>query len=401
MRVLMVTPRFPLPLRRGDQVVAYHRLRTLSRDHDVTLATFVDGSESAEDIATIRDMCRDLYLVRLTPWQSLLSVTRHAAQRALPLQLGYYQAQTFGDLLRFLIEGEDFDVLHGILLRVAPYLLPYASRTLLELVDSMELNFRRRLEVSAGPSRLVVAEEHRRLARYEPVLARRFPQVSVVSELDRSALGRADALVLPNGVVVSKSGRLGSERPARVVFSGNLGYHPNREAIRWLLGDVWPRIRLGVPEAELRLVGTSPERSLLRLSGKDGVLVTGDVPSVAAELAAARVAVAPMRSGSGIQNKVLEAMAVGTPVVVTPFATGGLTAAPGREYLVESTAERFAERVIALLKQPDLARTVGMAGLEYVDRHHSWEAAAQRIGDVYRQLRRNPAPWHGLAEVRA
>lgn len=400
MRVLLVTPRFPFPLRRGDQVVGYHRLRALSESHEITLASFVDGSETEEDIEAVRGLCRDLFLVRLTPWQSLLSVTRHAAQRALPLQLGYYQARTFGDLLRFLIEGDDFDVVHGILLRVAPYLLPYANRTFLELVDSMELNFRRRLEVSGGPSRAIVAEEHRRLARYEPLLARRFSQLSVVSETDRAALGRADALVLPNGVVIRED-KVNEPRLPRVVFSGNLGYHPNRAAISWLLDEVWPRVRAERPDAELRIVGTSPDRTLLRQSGKHGVTVTGDVPSVADELAKAAVAVAPMRSGSGIQNKVLEAMAVGTPVVVTPFATGGLNAVPEREILIEGAAADFAARVVELLNQQERARALGLAGLSYAKRQHSWDAAGQRVSEVYRQLVCNPAPWHGLTEVRA
>ncbi len=394
MRVLFLCPRWPYPVRKGDQVVAYHRLRTLSRQHELTLVSFADRPLSPAELAPVAKYCKKIYVIQTSRVERALAAVQGAFNREVPLQVSYFESRQLTGLLQHLLASGDFDVVHSLLLRLAPQLVPFAGRVVLELVDSMELNFRRQLSETRSPwRRLLVREEHRRLAGYEAAMAERFPQRTVVSELDRVHTG-VDTQVLPNGVVIPHALPGGAARaPARLVFHGNLAYHANQAAVSWLTSEVWPLLKARLPEVELYLVGASPPPWMLKLAAEPGITVTGEVPSIAEILRGATVALAPMRSGSGIQNKVLEAMAQGLPVVATTYAIGGLGPESLAAMVTADDAEGFAEATLNLLANPLRRAAMGQAGHDYVARHHSWERAATRIEQLYWRATHNPAPW--------
>ncbi len=394
MRVLFVCPRWPYPVRKGDQVVAYQRLRTLSRDHDITLVSFSDRPLAPSEIEKVAAFCRSVYIVKTSKWERAAAAVSSAFRRDVPLQVSYYDSEQFTGLVDHLLSSGEFDIVHSLLLRLAPSLQKFAGRVVLELVDSMELNFRRQLQVALKPwRRLVIKEEHSRLMRYEAAMAKNFPQRTAVSELDRELLGD-ETLVVPNGVVVpAEVPPEMSRRPTRLVFHGNLGYHANCAAVAWLMEEVWPRVTAARPDAELFIVGSNPPPWIQRMNALPGVTVTGDVPSVADVLKHCAIALAPMRSGSGIQNKVLEAMAAGLPVVATSYATGGLGDGSEQAMLVANEPAAFAERILALLQDGGFRQQLGLAGYRYVARFHSWEAAAARIEGLYWRAARSPSPW--------
>ena len=191
----------------------------------------------------------------------------------------------------------------------------------------------------------------------------------------------------------------GATRRFDLVFSGNMGYAPNAQAARWFVEECLPLVRASVPEASLAIVGARPLRTVRALGRVPGVHVTGYVDSVARALNEAAVAVAPLRAASGIQNKVLEAMACGRPVVTTALGLGDIEARPGDEVIVADGAEPFARAVVELLRSPERAEALGRRGRDFVVRRHSWERAADAVEDVYRLvLERGRSP---AAAVRA
>jgi glycosyltransferase involved in cell wall biosynthesis len=227
----------------------------------------------------------------------------------------------------------------------------------------------------------VFACEAARLARAEAELLARGVPCLVVSAGERAALGgAANVRVVPNGVDGAAFPYRPDGRPAaRLVFAGNLGYFPNVDAATWVARDVLPRVRAAVPAPELRLVGARPARAVRALARLPGVSLAAAVPAVAPELAAASLAVIALRAGTGLQNKVLEALATGTPVVATPRATEGLDVRPGEHLVVAEDAAGLAAAAIALLRDPERARALGRAGRALVERCYRWEDSAAGV----------------------
>jgi glycosyltransferase involved in cell wall biosynthesis len=229
--------------------------------------------------------------------------------------------------------------------------------------------------------RLMRAQEERNSRKLEHWAVRAYDLVVTPSAHDARMLP-GDVRVIPNGVDSQRFQPTPVPAGPRMVFTGALHTLPNREGIVWFCSEIWPRIRAQVPEAQLDIVGSRPPSEVIALERLDGVTVHADVPTVEPFLARARVAVVPLRIGSGSRLKVLEALAAGRPVVGTSIGVEGLDAVPGRHLLVEDEPEMFAGAVVRLLADDGLVQAQVEAGRELIDRSYSWA----RIGREYATL---------------
>lgn len=394
MNILFLCPRWPFPIRKGDQVIVYHRLKELSKRHKITLVAFSSSLPSNADIEAVAPFCEAMHLIRTRPLERALKVLSSGFDRNIPLQVTAYDTASADGLVEHLCASGKFDIIHAFLLRVAPYVVKYSERVVLELIDSMQLNFKRQ---SNGKQpfwkKFLVREEASRLHAYEVALASKFKHVTVVAERDRESIGIDGVQVIPNGVDLALPAS-GFRTNGRVIFTGNMSYHANVEAARWFVHEVWPCVLRERPDAVLRIVGTSPAKEVRALAEFSGVVVTGDVPSIRMELSAASVAVAPMRSGSGIQNKVLEAMSCYLPVVGTSDAMCGLPQTTRDALTCADTPEDFAREVVRYLGAPDLASAAGLKASLAVRDHHSWESAAWRVEALYERAALSASPFH-------
>lgn len=383
MNLLFLTSRVPCPPLKGDQVVAYNRLKTLGRRHSITLVTLFARRSDLDGIEPLHRYCSDIVAIPLPTWRSCANAAA-AVFSNVPFQVAYYRSGRFARAVADLTTTRRFDLVHSFLLRVAPCAGVSATPSVVELIDSMQLKFARDLPRAHGPLQLATAEELRRLRRYEPVAARGADAVIVTTEEDAAAIATGRVAVVPNGVDLADFAPDRSVREsATIVFSGNLGYGPNVEAARWFARECFPRIRASLPDARLVLAGAEPASAIRHLGTAQSVEVTGAVPAMARVINRAAVAVAPMLNGSGIQNKILEAMACGVPVVATTRAASALCARSGVEIVVADEASAFALAVVEILRKPELAREIGEAGRHYVIAHHSWEAASHAVEAVY------------------
>jgi glycosyltransferase involved in cell wall biosynthesis len=256
-------------------------------------------------------------------------------------------------------------------------------------VDALSVSYGRRVAIESPWRRPALAFEVRRLARYEERLLRSEARCLVVSEADRRLLGSAGgrASVNPNGVDLAAFPFMPDQGTSgRIVFVGNLGYSPNSDAALWFATEVLPGVRTRVPESELVIVGPRAPRRVLNLAARPGVVVAGIVPDVHDALIAARVAIAPLRAGAGIQNKVLEAMAAGVPVVGTSLAVGGIDVVPGTHCLVADDPAGFAEAVASLLTQAELRHRIASAARDLVVARYTWERSVADLETIYREV---------------
>jgi sugar transferase (PEP-CTERM/EpsH1 system associated) len=389
MRVLYLTPRFPWPPLKGDQLIFYQRLRLLGPRHEITVLSFVEDDQEAAGAAHIAPFCERIETVSLPFWRSVLNVATAAPFSSVPLQVLYFRSAEYRRKLRTLLAEGSFDLVHANFHRLGSYLDDTTLPVVLELMDSMTLRMERNAVLERPPKKWLYAEELRRMRGYEPALANRADEVIVVAEQDRAKIPHGNVNVIPNGVDTDAfTPRPDAREPNTIVFHGNMSYEPNVHGATWFVREVLPRIRAREPRVKVLIAGSKPSRAVLALAGEPSVEVTGFVESMPGTLARAAVAVAPLRSGSGIQNKILEAFAMGLPVVTTPTGIGGIAARADEHALVAADAEAFADAVVRLMQEPDLAERLGTAGRALVLARYSWERAADDVDAIYRRVTR-------------
>jgi sugar transferase (PEP-CTERM/EpsH1 system associated) len=239
--------------------------------------------------------------------------------------------------------------------------------------------WRQYAERSAFPMSAVYAREQRTLLEFERRIARASSENVVCTPLEervfREQIPGASCTVLRNGVDLERfHPRDNAPRVGEIVFTGVMNYHPNAEGCAWFAREILPQLRAVQPEAHFTIVGASPNAAVRRLAGLPGVAVTGAVPDTRAYLRHAAVAVAPLRIARGIQNKVLEALAMALPLVGTTSATQGVEGVAGRDYLVADEPGAFVAALAHLLHHPARARELGAAGRSFVERSCDWES---------------------------
>lgn len=396
MNILFVTPYIPSLIR----VRPYNLLRALAaRGHRVTLLALQPPSDAAEPLDALRAVCAAVHVVPHGRGRTLLNGLAALPSRT-PLQAAYSRSAEFARRARAVIAAEPFDAAHvehlrGALLADALDSLP----VVFDSVDSIALLFEKVLKDAPTPkSRLLAALDLGRTRRFEGQLTARFAQVAVTSAADRAALvtlgcDPTRVTVIPNGVDLDYFQPQDVERdPLRLVFTGKMSYHANVAAVEDLANTIMPLVWKHQPDANLQIVGKDPAPVIQALGQHPRIHVTGYVPDLRPYLARAAVAVSTVRYGVGIQNKVLEAMAMATPVVCSPQASSALTAQPGRDLLVGETPEAIAAHIVALLNAPERRAALGAAGRRYVEAEHTWDSAAARFEGLYEMAARQRRP---------
>lgn len=394
LRILFVSPYLPSLIR----VRPYNLIKALAeRGHDITLLALEPPADDTSGLDSLRTWCSCVRTVPLPRWRTLWNAVRALPGQQTPLQAAYSRSPEMAALIQETQAGASFDIAHVEHLRGAEL-----SRSLngmpvvFDSVDSITLLFERARQF--GPtrrSRLMARLDLGRTRRYESRLLKRYARVLVTSPQDKEALARLSSaegsenrlVVLPNGVDLHYFSPLEAPRdPATLVFSGKMSYHANLAAALDLASQVMPHVWAHWSDARLIIAGKDPPPALLALTADPRIQVTGTVPDLRPYLAQATVAVSPIRYGVGIQNKLLEAMAMATPTVSTPQATAALQVEPGRDLLVADTPQALAGAVIGLLADNTLRQQIGWAGRRYVETYHNWRTSASDLEEVYREV---------------
>ena len=401
MRVLFITPYIPNALRTRP----FNLLKELAGRHEITLLTPAFSGEEMDEAEQLSLQIPGL-AVKAVFCPKLQSLTQClvALSYGLPMQSRYCYSPALIKAARELLGAKRYDLIHIEHLRAAYLGLELAPAATIPIVydavDSISLLVERTLRHGPIRQRAISLVELAATRRYEGELVGKgyFSKVCATSREDAAALEQLAGLekegstgqvvTIPNGVntALFSPPPPGTQRePATVVFSGKMSYHSNAAAARYLIKEIWPRVRLARQDAQLWIVGSQPPGDLLARSGRHGVTVTGYVPDLPAYLQSATVAVAPLVYSVGIQNKVLEAMACATPTIASSQVTRSINTTDGQEmYLVPpGEAAKFAHRIIELIENPAKASQMGEKGLDFVLRHHTWEKAASQIEELW------------------
>jgi sugar transferase (PEP-CTERM/EpsH1 system associated) len=383
--ILYLVHRLPYPPNKGDKVRSYHLLKHLVRDHRVFLGTFVDDPDDERHLDTVRALCAGTHFVRLNP-----SATRLLSLRGLltgeALSIPYYRNAGLQAWVDRVLADEAIDAIVLFSSPMAQYVPPHPSvPVLLDFVDVDSAKWTQYAQTHSGPKAWIYGREGRRLLDFERRAAlaatRGFFVTDSETELFRRLAPDCRDRVEPmcNGVdadffrpdATMPSPYRDGERA--LVFTGAMDYHPNEDAAIWFAQEVMPLLKRHRPSVRFHVVGRAPTAAVQVLAS-DSVAVSGTVPDVRPYLQHAAVVVAPLRIARGIQNKILEAMAMGRPVVASTECAGPIAARVGDELLVAATAAQFAAQIERLLANPDDGARFGTAARQRVVDDYSWQA---------------------------
>jgi sugar transferase (PEP-CTERM/EpsH1 system associated) len=401
MDLLFLVPYVPNLIR----VRPYNLIRSLTaRGHRVTLMTLSNGEE--DDLAELREHCHRVYAYNLPTWRSLYNVFS-AIPTSTPLQSMYCWQPALAHRSTEIIKNGNkqipYHVIHIEHLRAARYglhLKEHLNNLDLQIplvwdsVDCITHLFDQAAARSQKKvSRFLTRFELGRTRDYERYLIGQFDRVLVTSQVDQRALlslapsdnPPPSISVLPNGVDLAYFAPDSSvaRQDATLVVSGKMSYHANVTMVLVLVNEILPLVWERRPEVKLWIVGKDPSNEIKNLAQHPAITVTGTVDDIRPYLRAATIAVAPIQYGAGIQNKVLEAMACGAPVISTSQATSALEVQPGQDLLVADQPAEFAETILALLDDREQQRKLSAAGRRYVEQHHNWDHIAARLEEIY------------------
>jgi sugar transferase (PEP-CTERM/EpsH1 system associated) len=392
--LLLLIHRIPYPPNKGDKIRSYHLLKHLARHYRVHLATFVDDPDDWQYVPHVEALCASSHFARMNP---LLARVRSlgALLKNRSLSLEYYRDAKLAHWVRQTVAAHRIERVLVFSSAMAQYADTYRdARRVVDFVDVDSDKWRQYAEKKSFPMSWLYRYEARQLLRYERQVARDYDASLFVSapeaELFRQLAPESSARIghFSNGVDTDyfsphephASPYAAGERA--LVFTGAMDYWPNVDAVQWFCDDVFPVLRERFPELRFYIVGSRPAPAVQALAQCPGVKVTGTVPDVRPYIAHAAVAVAPLRIARGIQNKVLEAMAMATAVVVSPQALEGIDAIPGSELVLAEDAPAFAEAVATLLEGLDsAAAAIGQAARAKVQRQYSWSSNLACIGE--------------------
>ena len=393
LNVLVVDRTPPSSLTQGGSLIGRHVFGRLSRRHRLTLLSPV-AATARPDLEVLRDMFEDIHLVTVRAPIAAIGGWFEAEAAMRTPSVAPADARRIAAVARTLAQDGGFDAIHVRQLPMAPYGRAFGlTPRLLELVDSETLGSRRTAREAAADGRhrrrairtgaraaLARVVEGRAVAGYRTVTA--------VAEADAAAIRalapRSAVEVIPNGVDAGHFAPMDlPEQPDTLTFVGAMDFPPNVAAARFLVEHVMPRVR--TPGIHVRLVGRSPAPAVRVLAERPGVEVTGEVDDVRPWLSTTSLVVCPMVSGSGIKNKVLEAMAMARPIVATPVALEGVEGTAGTVAAAEEPG-RLAAEIDRLLGDPATRREMGARGRALVVERYSWEACADAYERIYERI---------------
>lgn len=388
MKIFVLLPRIPYPLEKGDKLRAFNQIKQLAKHNEIVLCALNDNSQVSEQDAfrALQPYCQSINFIKISKPQIVLGLAR-AFFKGLPMQCGYFYNRKAVKKINALIEKHKPDMLFGQLLRVAEYIRKKDIPKTIDYQDVFSYGMKRRADIASPITRPIFSMEYKRLKRYEAAIFDDFDVKTIISEPDRELIPhpkKNEILIIPNGVDHEFFAPQEREKKYDIVFTGNMSYAPNVNAVEYLANEILPIVWKQIPNAKMYVAGATPDPKVKK-AACGNIVISGWLDDIRDAYAQSRIFIAPMRIGTGLQNKLLEAMSMGLPAITTPLANGSLGAENGKEILVGSNAEELAQHIITLLTDNDKAKQIAQAGFDFTNRVYDWGKATQIMEEAMKK----------------
>jgi sugar transferase (PEP-CTERM/EpsH1 system associated) len=390
MKILFTANRFPYPPYRGDKLKIFHLAKRLARQHELHLVTFLQDKSDLQYLPELQKIFREVHLVPLPKiqsyWNSLLAIFRKE-----PFQVCYFRSSRMHSEIERLRSEHRYDAVHVQHLRMAQYWASHKEiPRILDLPDAYSLYWKRRIAAKSGVMKWFTRLEQKRVFAYESILEEY--NVSLVCSREdqqylREERGIGNVGLLPNGVDLGTFSAAAHDYAQNntILFTGNMDYAPNVDAVLYFATDILPLIQSRIPGVKFVIAGQRPVKKVKDLAAGN-IEVTGFVKDLSEMYRKASIVVAPLRFGAGTQNKVLEAMAMGVPVVSRNIGFSGLNIVSGEGVVLALETQAFADSCIELLQSEAKRKSIGEEGSRVIRTRFDWDVVAQTLESYFSQI---------------
>ncbi len=384
MRILILTSRFPYPLEKGDKLRAYYQIRELSRKHEITLVAVSDQEVEAESLEALKPYCKRIVVHQISFLKVLRNLFKTFFSR-LPFQVGYFYSKNFYKGIKKIIELEKPDAIFCQLVRMAEYVKDVKGiPKTLDYMDAFSTGLERLSQRSSFLKKTVVKMEWKRMLMYEKKSFANFDHHTIISEQDKKLIPHPDhdkIQVIPNGVDTDFYHPVKQEKKYDLIFAGNMAYPPNVESALFIAKEVLPLLFNRKPGIKLVIAGATPAKEILALQSEN-IEVTGWVDDMRDYFSQSKIHLAPMLISIGLQNKILQAMAMKIPCIVSSLANNAIHAPVNECVLIADTPQDYVDKIIQLLDDENVSMKLSENAFRFVHANFNWSASVNQLEKV-------------------
>ncbi|MGE5384147.1 MAG: glycosyltransferase [Omnitrophica WOR_2 bacterium] len=380
MKLFIILPRFPYPTEKGDKLRAFNQIKVLSEHYAITLFALSHESVKDADLEMVKPYCNRIYIHKLNllpvAWNLLLTLFNGR-----PLQAGYYYSLNAQKRINKIIEELKPDHIYCQLLRTAAYAFGTSIPKTIDYQDVFSKGVERRIPKANPFMKILFKFELKRLQKYEAKVFDIFDIKTIISKPDRDCIPhikKEEIAIIPNGVDQDYFKPVKTKKISELLFTGNMGYPPNIDCAEYLVKRVLPLIHEKFPETRLTLAGATPH-SRVKALASEKVIVTGWVNDIREYYAGSKIFMAPMQLGTGLQNKLLEAMAMKLPCITSTLCNSALRAKENSEILIGNSPEEVATLAIKLMEDQEFADKIALNGYLFIKANYSWKGSTDRL----------------------
>ncbi len=375
MKIFVILSRVPYPLEKGDKLRAFNQIKELSKNNEVFLFALNDIDIDKDAEPELKKYCTSVTTLKLTKLAIVLNLIRTLFDGK-PFQVGYFYSAKAKRKIDELIKQYKPDHIYCQLIRTAEYAKPYQSiPRSLDFMDVFSKGMERRKSTSAFYMKPILGIEYNRLLRYENKIFDCFDNRTIISDQDKCLIPHPQKdkiVVVPNGVDTAYFKPIDLKKEYELLFNGNMNYPPNIESVQYLVNKIMPLVWKELPTVRLLISGANPNHKVMELKS-DRVVISGWMNDIRENFAKSKILVAPMQISIGLQNKLLEAMAMKLPCVTSTLANNALGAKSGEQILVADEPAQYAQCILALLKDEVKLNQIAENGYQYVINNFNWE----------------------------
>ena len=393
MKILMITPYLPYPLVSGGQIRTYNLLKNLAPRHKITLTSFIRNSREEKYVEKLKPFCQKIILFKRRKAWSPVNILL-AGITPFPFLVSIYFDMSVRRRIKRELQNENYNLIHAETFYVMPN-IPTTNVPIFLVEQTIEYlvyqRFVEGLPIWAMFAKPLLYVDVAKIKWWEKYYWKKAKRLAAMSQEDRQFIKKSDPSlkvdVVANGVDIDYFAKTTKQKPQNptVLFVGQFKWLPNRDATKFLVTEIWPKIKNKIKNARLWIVGRNPPADILNFASED-IRIDGTVEDIRKAYGQADVLLAPIRNGRGTKYKILEAMATKTPIVGTSIAVEGINIKNGQEALVAEDAQDLADSTIKVLKNPTLATNLAAAAYDLVKVQYSWAKISSRLDQVYQEV---------------